>query len=328
VNARNWIIAIIAAIIIVGGIVIFGGQKQEAPPQQASTTEQTQPSTTTEQTQTTQPSTTTTEQTGQAATGTTTETQQAAAPAPAGALGAMAGKDVKIATEGAYPPFNFVDTGGKLQGFDVDIANALCEKMQAKCEVVAQAWDGIIPGLLEKKYDAIVASMSITEERKQKVDFTGKYYQTPAKFVAKKGAGLDISKDGLKGKTIGVQVSTIHENFVRDNFGDVATIKTYDTQENANLDLAAGRLDAILADSVALDEGFLKTDAGKDFEFVGPDFTDKKWFGEGAGIAVRKDDPQLRDALNAAIDAIRQDGTYKKLNDKYFKFDIYGTPGS
>jgi ABC-type amino acid transport substrate-binding protein len=108
----------------------------------------------------------------------------------------------------------------------------------------------------------------------------------------------------------------------------VATIKTYDTQENANLDLAAGRLDAILADSVALDEGFLKTDAGKDFEFVGPDFTDKKWFGEGAGIAVRKEDPQLRDALNAAIDAIRQDGTYKKLNDKYFKFDIYGTPGS
>jgi lysine-arginine-ornithine-binding protein len=328
VNARNWIIAIIAAIIIVGGIVIFGGQKQEAPPQQASTTEQTQPSTTTGQTQTTQPSTTTTtEQSGQAATTTTTETQQAATPAaPAGALGAMAGKDVKIATEGAYPPFNFVDAGGKLQGFDVDIANALCEKMQAKCEVVAQAWDGIIPGLLEKKYDAIVASMAITEERKQKVDFTGKYYQTPAKFVAKKGAGLDISKEGLKGKTIGVQVSTIHENFVRDNFGD-ATIKTYDTQENANLDLAAGRLDAILADSVALDEGFLKTDAGKDFEFVGPDFTDKKWFGEGAGIAVRKEDPQLRDALNAAIDAIRQDGTYKKLNDKYFTFDIYGAPG-
>jgi arginine/ornithine transport system substrate-binding protein len=327
VNARNWIIAIIAAIIIVGGIVIFGGQKKEVPPQQASTTEQTQPATppatTTEQTP---PSTATTEQTPPAATGTTEQTQTAAA--PAGPLGAMAGKDVKIATEGAYPPFNFVDTEGKLQGFDVDIANALCEKMQAKCEVVAQAWDGIIPGLLEKKYDAIVASMSITEERKQKVDFTGKYYQTPAKFVTKKGAGIDISKDGLKGKTIGVQVSTIHENFVRDNFGDVATIKTYDTQENANLDLAAGRLDAILADSVALDEGFLKTDAGKDFEFVGPDFTDKKWFGEGAGIAVRKEDPQLRDALNAAIDAIRQDGTYKKLNDKYFKFDIYGAPGS
>jgi arginine/ornithine transport system substrate-binding protein len=327
VNARNWIIAIIAAIIIVGGFVIFG--RQEAPQQQASTTEQTQPSTTTEQTQTTQPSTTT-EQSGQATTTTTTtETQQAATPAaPAGALGAMAGKDVKIATEGAYPPFNFVDQGGKLQGFDVDIANALCEKMQAKCEVVAQAWDGIIPGLLEKKYDAIVASMSITEERKQKVDFTGKYYKTPAKFVTKKGAGIDVSKEGLKGKTIGVQVSTIHENFVRDNFGDVATIKTYDTQENANLDLAAGRLDAILADSVALSEGFLKTDAGKDFEFVGPDFTDKKWFGEGAGIAVRKEDPQLRDALDAAIDAIRQDGTYKKLNDKYFTFDVYGAPGT
>ena len=241
----------------------------------------------------------------------------------AGAAQAEIGK-VVIATEGAYPPFNFVDANGELQGFDVDIAKALCEKMQADCEIVAQDWDGIIPGLLAKKYDAIVASMSITEERKQKVDFTDKYYNTPAKFVAKKGSGLEISKEGLAGKIIGVQVSTIHENFARDNFGDVAEIKAYDTQENANLDLVAGRVDCLVADSVALDEGFLKTDQGKDFEFVGPDFTDPKWFGEGAGIAIRKGETELRDAFNAAIKAIRDDGTYKTINDKYFTYDVYG----
>jgi arginine/ornithine transport system substrate-binding protein len=189
---------------------------------------------------------------------------------------------------------------------------------------VAQDWDGIIPGLIAKKYDAIVASMSITEERKKQVDFTAKYYNTPAKFVAKKGAGIEITKEGLTGKIIGVQVSTIHENFARDNFGDVAEIKAYDTQENANLDLVAGRVDVLLADSVALDEGFLKTDLGKDFEFVGPDFTDKKWFGEGAGIALRKEDAALRDAFNAAIAEIRKDGTYKKIQDKYFTYDVYG----
>lgn len=245
----------------------------------------------------------------------------------AGAAQAEIGK-VVIATEGAYPPFNFVDANGELQGFDVDIAKALCEKMQADCELVAQDWDGIIPGLLAKKYDAIVASMSITEERKQKVDFTGKYYNTPAKFVAKKGSGIEISEEGLKGKIIGVQVSTIHENFARDTFGEVAEIKAYDTQENANLDLVSGRVDTIIADSVALDEGFLKTDMGKDFEFIGPDFNDPKYFGTGAGIAVRKGEPELLEALNAAIKAIREDGTYKKINEKYFPYDVYGAePG-
>ena len=251
----------------------------------------------------------------------TQQTQQQAGDAapPAAAM-----QKVVIATEGAYPPFNFVDASGALQGFDVDIANALCAQMKAECTIVAQDWDGIIPGLIAKKYDAIIASMSITEERKKQVDFTSKYYKTPGKAIAKKGSGIDSSKEGLTGKIIGVQVSTIHENFVRDSFGDVAEIKAYDTQENANLDLVAGRVDVLFADSVALDEGFLKTDMGKDFEFVGPDFTDPKWFGDGAGIAVRKEDTALRDALNAAIDEIRKDGTYKKIQDKYFTFDVYG----
>lgn len=233
-------------------------------------------------------------------------------------------KKVRIGTEGAYPPFNFIDKKGQLQGFDIDIAKALCEAMGVKYKFVIQDWDGIIPGLLAKKYDCIIASMSITEERKKKVDFTEKYYMTPAKFVVKKGAGIEISEKGLKGKTVGVQRATIHENFVRDKFGDTVKIKAYATQDEANMDLVSGRVDLVIADSVVLLDGFLQKDEGKDFEFVGPGFTDKKWFGEGIGIAVRKGEDDLREMLNKGIKKIRADGTYQKISAKYFDFDVYG----
>ncbi|MBN1225893.1 MAG: ABC transporter substrate-binding protein [Deltaproteobacteria bacterium] len=231
---------------------------------------------------------------------------------------------VRIGTEGAYPPFNYVDKDGNLQGFDIDIAKALCKEMGVKYEFVVQDWDGIIPGLLAKKYDAIVASMSITEERKQKVDFTDKYYLTPARFVAKKGVNIEISKEGLKGKTVGVQRATIHENFLRDNFGETVNIKSYATQDEANMDLISGRVDLVIADATVLLGGFLDTDAGADCEFVGPGFTDKKWFGEGIGIALRKDDDTLRKMFNKAIQGIREKGIYQKVNAKYFDFDVYG----
>jgi lysine-arginine-ornithine-binding protein len=238
-------------------------------------------------------------------------------------------RHVRIGTEGAYPPFNYIDSNGNLQGFDVDIAKALCKAAKFDCDFVVQDWDGIIPALLAKKYDAIVASMSITAERKKVVAFTHKYYQTPARFIKADSLKLEIPKDVKKadkllaGKTVGVQRATIHENFLRDNFPDV-TIKVYATQDEANLDLVNGRVDLVLADSVVLQEGFLKTDQGKGFGFVGPNYTDPKWFGEGAGIAVRKEDNDLRKALNKAIAQIRKDGTYKKINDKYFNFDVYG----
>src|SRR5215468_378948 len=230
---------------------------------------------------------------------------------------------VRVATEGAYAPFNYKDTKGELQGFDVDIAKALCAKAKLDCEIVAQDWDGIIPGLLAKKYDAIIASMSITEERKKSIDFTQKYYQTPARFIRKKGSNIEISEAGLKGKTVGVQRATIHANYIHQTYGNVVTVKEYDTQENANLDLVAGRLDLILADSVVLQEGFLNKPEGKDFAFVGPDVRGPI-FGEGAGIGIRKEDTKLKDAFNAALKEIRTDGTYKKINDKYFPFDVYG----
>lgn len=241
-----------------------------------------------------------------------------------GSSGAQERKKIRIGVEGAYPPFSWVEPGGKLNGFDIDIAMALCEKMEAQCELVQQDWDGIIPALLAKKYDAIVASMSITEERKKKVAFSNKYYQTPARFIRKRGSAIEISKTGLKGKSVGVQRATIHENFLRDSYGDIIEIKTYGTQDDANLDFTAGRVDLLLADSVALQEGLLKTDAGKDAEFVGPEFRDPRWFGQGSGIAVRKEDNKLREMLNNAIAEIRADGTYEKINGKYFDFDVYG----
>jgi lysine-arginine-ornithine-binding protein len=230
---------------------------------------------------------------------------------------------VRIGTEGAYPPFNSIDPSGQLVGFDIDIANALCAAAQFECEFVVQDWDGMIPGLIAKKYDAIIASMSITEERKQAVDFTGKYYNTPAKFVAKKGADLNVTFDGLAGKVVGVQRATIHENFLRDKFPGI-DVKVYATQDEANADLVTGRTDLVMADSVALLEGFLNTPEGADFEYVGPDYNDPTYHGEGAGIAIRKGETDLVEAFNKAIEQIRADGTYKAINDKYFEFDVYG----
>ena len=248
--------------------------------------------------------------------------------AAAGMAPASAEEKLRIGVEGAYPPFSWKEADGTLKGFDIDIAKALCEKMGRECELVEQDWDGIIPALLAKKYDAIVASMSITEERKKRVDFSQKYYNTPNNFVAAKGADIEISPEGLAGKAVGVQRGTVHQCFMEKMYPE-ADLKLYGTQEEVFLDLAAGRIDAQISDSIQAEEGFLNTDAGKDFEFVGEDQFDLECHGEGAGIAVRKGDDELRQAFNEAIKAIREDGTYKEINDKYFKFDLYGDePGA
>ena len=230
---------------------------------------------------------------------------------------AMAAEKLKIGTEGAYPPFNLIDASGQVVGFDIEIAQALCAKMKAECEVVTSDWDGIIPALNSKKFDFLVASMSITEERQQAVDFTEPYYTNKLQFIAPKSADFKTDKASLKGKVIGAQRATIAGTWLEDNLGDVVDIKLYDTQENAYLDLSSGRVDGVLADKFVNWE-WLKSDAGKDFEFKGdPVFDNDK-----IGIAVRKGDP-LRERINAALKEIVADGTYKKINDKYFPFSIY-----
>ena len=233
-------------------------------------------------------------------------------------------KTIRIGVEGAYPPFSYTTADGKLEGFDIDIARALVKAMGAEIKLIPQDWDGIIPALMARKYDAIIASMSITEERKKKVAFTNKYYNTPAKFVCKKGTVKEFTKATLKGKTVGVQRATTHDSYLTDNYGKDVKIKRYATQDDAYLDMAAGRVDFLLADSVALSDGFLKKPEGQDFEFVGPDMTDVRWFGEGVGVACRKKDKDLVEMFNKAIDQIRADGTYKKIQDKYFNFNVYG----
>jgi len=229
---------------------------------------------------------------------------------------AMAADKIRLGTEGAYPPFNQIDPGGNLIGFDIDVGNALCQQMKAECTWVTQDWDGIIPGLLAKKYDAIIASMSITEERKQAVAFTERYYSNSLRYIAKKGSGLDVKN--LKGKTVGAQRATIAGQYLEDKLTGIVTIKLYDTQENAYIDLAAGRLDAVLGDTL-VNYQWLKSDAAKGFDFVGDAFNRA----DVIGIAVRKGETSLRDKLSAAIKAIREDGTYAKINAKYFPFDIY-----
>ncbi|MFN3225021.1 MAG: ABC transporter substrate-binding protein [Hyphomicrobiales bacterium] len=239
-----------------------------------------------------------------------------------GAASASAQEVVRIGTEGAYPPFNFTDSNGELKGFDIDIAQALCDEMEVTCEFVAQDWDGIIPALLANRYDAIIASMSITEERMEVVDFTDKYYQTPARFIMREGSEIsDTSPEALAGMTIGAQSATIHANFLEDVYAE-SDIRLYPTQDEANLDLAAGRIDLILADSIVLYE-WLETDDGSCCTFVGDAYSNPEYFGFGAGIALRQEDDDLRERLNSALAAIIENGTWQEINDQYFPFSIY-----
>jgi len=232
-------------------------------------------------------------------------------------------KKVVIGTEGAYPPFNNLESDGSLVGFDIDIAKALCEEMKVECEFVTQDWDGIIPALLAGKFDAIIASMSITEERKEKVDFTNKYYNTPPAIAVPKDSPITEATDaGLAGKMIGAQSSTTHSNYAEEKLGS-AELKLYPTPDEYKLDIDSGRIDAVIDDVIVLSE-WLKSDAGTCCKLLGTLTPDPVINGEGAGIAIRKGETELRDMFNTAITAIRENGTYKTINDKYFDVDVYG----
>ncbi|MGB3877526.1 ABC transporter substrate-binding protein [Shinella zoogloeoides] len=232
------------------------------------------------------------------------------------------GEKIVIATEGAYPPFNNLESDGTLTGFDVDIAKALCEEMKADCTFVTQDWDGMIPALIAKKFDAIFASMSITDERKEKVDFSKKYYNTPPAIVVPKDSDIkDASAESLAGKTLGAQGSTTHANYAEAHMKD-AELKLYPTADEYKLDIANGRIDAAIDDVVILSE-WLKTEDGACCKLLGTLPVDPVINGNGVGAAVRKGDP-LADKFTAAIAAIRANGKYQEINAKYFPFDVYG----
>ncbi|HOZ31522.1 MAG TPA: transporter substrate-binding domain-containing protein [Tabrizicola sp.] len=231
---------------------------------------------------------------------------------------------IGIAAE-AYPPFASPDAAGNWVGWEVEIINAVCAAGEMQCVITPVAWDGIIPSLTSGQIDAIMASMSITDERLQTIDFSDKYYNTPTVIVGAKGVEMAPTAEGLAGKIIGVQASTVHAAYVEKYFaGTAAEIKIYQTQDEANSDLAAERIDATQADSIALD-AFLATEAGTACcESKGAVADDPAILGLGVGAGVRKGDDALREKINGAIAKIIADGTYDKITATYFASSIYG----
>lgn len=223
-----------------------------------------------------------------------------------------------------YPPFASMDSSGKWVGWEIELMDAVCAEAKLECTIVPTAWDGIIPALTTKKIDVIWNSMSITDERKKTIDFTDKYYNTPTAIIGPKSEKFGPTPADLKGKIIGVQVSTTHSAYVKKHFADAAEIKEYQTQDEADQDLAAGRVDAVQADSIALD-AFLKSEQGMACcDLKGMVAEDVEILGPGVGGGVRKEDTELKEKLNAAIKAVRADGKYDAITKKYFTFDIYG----
>ena len=251
---------------------------------------------------------------------------------------------IRIGTEGAYPPWNNLNSAGELEGAEIDFGNEACKRMGVTCEWVTQDWDGIIPALLQGKYDIIIAGMSITEERKEKVNFTTGYMTDGARFAVLKNSGLanlniagmakvNLNNAGGKeqaaigqliaamdGKTVCVQSSTIHQNFLEKHMSGAVDVKLYQAVDDHNLDLAAGRCDAVLADVGSIID-FMESDGGVDVAFTGPTFSGGV-FGDGVGGAVRKEDADILEMWNAAIAEMSKDGTTAEITKEWFGRDI------
>ena len=251
---------------------------------------------------------------------------------------------IRIGTEGAYPPWNNLNSAGELEGAEIDFGNEACKRMGVTCEWVTQDWDGIIPALLQGKYDIIIAGMSITEERKEKVNFTTGYMTDGARFAVLKNSGLanlniagmakvNLNNAGGKeqaaigqliaamdGKTVCVQSSTIHQNFLEKHMSGAVDVKLYQAVDDHNLDLAAGRCDAVLADVGSIID-FMESDRGVDVAFTGPTFSGGV-FGDGVGGAVRKEDTDILEMWNAAIAEMSKDGTTAEITKEWFGRDI------
>lgn len=229
---------------------------------------------------------------------------------------------IGIAAE-PYPPFASPDAAGNWVGWEVEIIGAVCAAAELECVITPTAWDGIIPALVSGRIDAIMASMSITEDRLRTIDFSDSYYNTPTVIVGQRSMQMDATPEGLAGRVLGVQVSTIHQTYAQTYFEGATEIRTYQTQDEANQDLAAGRIDATQADSLAMAD-FLATPDGACCEVKGTVAMDEAILGLGVGAGVRKGDDALREALNRGIAAIIENGTYDEITARYFETSILG----
>ncbi|MGL6018806.1 MAG: arginine ABC transporter substrate-binding protein [Gibbsiella quercinecans] len=228
-------------------------------------------------------------------------------------ISAAAAETIRFATEASYPPFEFVNADNQIQGFDVDLANALCKEIQAECTFTNQAFDSLIPSLKFKRFDAVMAGMDITPEREKQVLFTQPYYDNSALFITEKGKVADVA--ALKGKRVGVQNGTTHQKYLADKHPEITTVP-YDSYQNAILDLKNGRINAVFGDSAVVNEWLKQNDT---LAVVGEKVTDKDYFGTGLGIAVRQGNTALQGKFNAALDKIKQDGTYETIYKKWFQ---------
>ncbi|WP_238370809.1 transporter substrate-binding domain-containing protein [Heliomarina baculiformis] len=238
--------------------------------------------------------------------------------------GAVAADPIKVGVAAEpYPPFSSVNSAGEWEGWEIEIIKAVCDAAELECEITPTAWDGIIPALTGKQIDVIMTSMSITEERQKTIDFSDPYYNTPTVIVADKSMDIEPTPESLAGKILGVQASTIHQNYAQKYFTDAAEIRIYQTQDEANQDLVSGRIDATQADSIAM-SAFIESDAGACCEIKGAVADDPSILGLGVGAGVRKGEDELREKLNAGIAKILEDGTHEEITSKYFSTSIYG----
>ncbi|MEO8641279.1 ABC transporter substrate-binding protein [Pseudomonas sp.] len=240
--------------------------------------------------------------------------------------GAMA-KDlteIKFGVDPTYAPFESKAPDGTLIGFDIDLGNAICAQLKAKCVWVETSFDSIIPALRAKKFEGIMSALSINEKRKEQIDFSDRLYNSPTKLIVKKGSNLDATVESLKGKRVGVAQGTTQEAYMKSMWAPKGvSIKSYQTQDLVYQDLISGRLDATLTDAAVADIGFIQTSRGADYTFSKTEVKDEKILGEGIAIGLRKGDEELKTALNQALKALHENGTYKQLADKHFTFDIY-----
>jgi histidine transport system substrate-binding protein len=242
------------------------------------------------------------------------------------AMGAMAqdAKTLRFGVDPTFPPFESKTAAGKLEGFDIDLGNEICARLKRECKWVESSFDGLIPGLKARKFDAILSALSVNEKRLKEIDFTDKVYGGATYVVARKGSLPNAQVASLKGKHIGVIQGSVQETFAKTQWQSAGVdVVSYQNSDLIYQDMVVGRLDGTLQVGVQADMGFLRTAQGKDFGFIGEPVRDAKVLGAAGAIGVRKDDEATRKGINEALAAMLKDGTHKKLASKYFSFDIY-----